>query len=195
MQQNIALVIVFCLGIVIVAAAIIRAVAITGKAYSDQAALAVWSVVESLMCAFVWLANWRCDPNDNPNSYYRWMPTAIPSYHIYQAKHQPVSLRLFRCYTKFLWPKSFCTWETPFRRGQLDWTFVTIAWSWTYETNLDYRTYAQDVWISGGEILPNNVLHSTSEEALRGDIKMVQEFVSSTLSYIFYYEDLTIVCS
>ena len=53
MQQKIGLVIVFCLGIVIVAAAIIRAVAITGKAYSDQAALAVWSVVESSIYTFV----------------------------------------------------------------------------------------------------------------------------------------------
>lgn len=52
MQQKIGLVIVFCLGIVIVAAAIIRAVAITGKAYSDQAALAVWSIVESSICTF-----------------------------------------------------------------------------------------------------------------------------------------------
>ena len=58
-----------------------------------------------------------------------------------------------------------------------------------YQNSLDYRTCAQDVCISGGHILPNNVLHSASGEALRGDIKrgdikMVQEFVSSTLLYI-----------
>lgn len=64
-----------------------------------------------------------------------------------------------------------------------------------YQNSLDYRTCAQDVCISGGHILPNNVLHSASEEALRGDIKMVQEFVSSTLLYIFYYGELTIACS
>ncbi|KAJ5531709.1 hypothetical protein N7527_005102 [Penicillium freii] len=57
MQQKIGLVIVFCLGIVIVTAAIIRAVAITGKAYSDQAALAVWSIIESSIFS-LWLL-WR----------------------------------------------------------------------------------------------------------------------------------------
>lgn len=64
-----------------------------------------------------------------------------------------------------------------------------------YQNSLDYRTCAQDVYISGGQIPPNNVLHSAEEEALRGDIKMVQEFVSSTLLYIFYCKDLITVCS
>jgi hypothetical protein len=64
-----------------------------------------------------------------------------------------------------------------------------------YQNNLDYRTCVQDVYISGGQILPNNVLRCASEEAVMGDIIMVQEFVSSALLYIFYYEELTTVCS
>ncbi|KAJ5124976.1 uncharacterized protein N7515_008801 [Penicillium bovifimosum] len=53
MQQKIGLAILFCLGFVVVAAAIVRAIEITGKAYSDQAALAVWSVVESSISIIV----------------------------------------------------------------------------------------------------------------------------------------------
>ncbi|KAJ5442523.1 hypothetical protein N7445_005530 [Penicillium cf. griseofulvum] len=49
-QQKVGLVIVFSFGLFIIAAAIVRAVEITGKAYSDQAALAIWSVAESSIC-------------------------------------------------------------------------------------------------------------------------------------------------
>lgn len=53
MQQKVGLVIFFCLGFLIIAAAIVRAFGITGKAYSDQAGLAVWSVAESSICTLV----------------------------------------------------------------------------------------------------------------------------------------------
>lgn len=49
-KQKVGLVIVFSLGFIIIAAAIVRAVEISGKAYSDQAALAVWSIAESSIC-------------------------------------------------------------------------------------------------------------------------------------------------
>ncbi|KAJ5780820.1 hypothetical protein N7457_005980 [Penicillium paradoxum] len=49
-RQKIGLAIVFSFGFMIIATAIVRAVEITGKAYSDQAALAVWSIVESSIC-------------------------------------------------------------------------------------------------------------------------------------------------
>lgn len=49
-QQKVGLVIVFCFGFLIIAVAIVRAVMITGRAYSDQAALAIWSIAESSIC-------------------------------------------------------------------------------------------------------------------------------------------------
>ncbi|KAK9561245.1 hypothetical protein ACP6JD_002241 [Aspergillus fumigatus] len=52
LHQKLGLATVFCLGFVIIAAAIIRAVAITGKAYSDQAALAIWGIAESSICMY-----------------------------------------------------------------------------------------------------------------------------------------------
>ncbi|GIJ87376.1 hypothetical protein Asppvi_006282 [Aspergillus pseudoviridinutans] len=53
LHQKLGLATVFCLGFIIIAAAIIRAVAITGKAYSDQAALAVWGIAESSISMIV----------------------------------------------------------------------------------------------------------------------------------------------
>jgi hypothetical protein len=52
LHQKLGLATVFCLGFIIIAAAIIRAVAITGKAYSDQAALAIWGIAESSICMY-----------------------------------------------------------------------------------------------------------------------------------------------
>ncbi|KAJ5496541.1 hypothetical protein N7463_008528 [Penicillium fimorum] len=46
-QQKIGLAVVFSFVFLIIGAAIVRAIEITGKAYSDQAALAVWSIAES----------------------------------------------------------------------------------------------------------------------------------------------------
>jgi hypothetical protein len=51
-KQKLGLALVFCLGFAIIAAAIIRAIEITGKTFSDQAALAVWGIVESSICKF-----------------------------------------------------------------------------------------------------------------------------------------------
>jgi hypothetical protein len=50
LKQKIGLALVFCLGIAIIGASVIRAVEITGKTFQDQAALAVWGLVESSIC-------------------------------------------------------------------------------------------------------------------------------------------------
>ncbi|OQD91498.1 hypothetical protein PENSOL_c052G06015 [Penicillium solitum] len=165
MQQKIGLVIVFCLGIVIVAAAIIRAVAITGKAYSDQAALAVWSIVESSISIIVgclppFRAIISTKPNTNQSPYGSSgaTPNSYDRNHSARGKHR----------------SDAASWsEPPLPLHDLG----------PYQNSLDYRTCAQDVYISGGQIPPNNVLHSAEEEALRGDIKMVQEFFIRALAY------------
>lgn len=46
-KQKIGLALVFCLGLAIITASATRAFEITGKAFEDQAALAVWGFVES----------------------------------------------------------------------------------------------------------------------------------------------------
>lgn len=189
MQQKIGLVIVFCLGIVIVAAAIIRAVAITGKAYSDQAALAVWSVVESSICMFF---------------------ASMYTFTIRSLKKIKIAI-VVGCLPPF---RAIISTKPGFNRSPYGSSGTTpnsydrnhsrgkhrsdtASWSepplplqdlGPYQTNLHYRTCAQDVHISGGQRAggSNNVLRIASEEALTGDIKMVQEFVSSTKLYIFY---------
>lgn len=51
-QQKIGLGVVFCVGFIIIATAIVRAIEITGRAYSDQVGLAIWSIAESSICTF-----------------------------------------------------------------------------------------------------------------------------------------------
>ncbi|KAF5858712.1 hypothetical protein ETB97_003880 [Aspergillus alliaceus] len=46
-HQKLGLAVVFCVGFIIIATAIVRAIEITGKSYSDQVGLAVWSIAES----------------------------------------------------------------------------------------------------------------------------------------------------
>ncbi|EAW09348.1 uncharacterized protein ACLA_035510 [Aspergillus clavatus NRRL 1] len=53
LRQKLGLATVFCLAFIIIAASIVRAVAITGKSYSDQAALSVWSIAESSISMIV----------------------------------------------------------------------------------------------------------------------------------------------
>ena len=52
-QQKIGLGVVFCVGFIIIAIAVVRAVQIIGKAYSDQVNLAIWSIAESSICASI----------------------------------------------------------------------------------------------------------------------------------------------
>ncbi|OQE44787.1 hypothetical protein PENCOP_c002G08387 [Penicillium coprophilum] len=52
LQQKIGLVVVFGFGFVIIGAAVVRAVEITGKAYSDQAALAIWTLIVGCLPPF-----------------------------------------------------------------------------------------------------------------------------------------------
>ncbi|KAL4866988.1 hypothetical protein BDV12DRAFT_198718 [Aspergillus spectabilis] len=52
-HQKVGLGIVFSLGAIIIAFAVVRAINITGRAYSDQAGLAVWSIAESSISVIV----------------------------------------------------------------------------------------------------------------------------------------------
>ncbi|KAJ5355965.1 hypothetical protein N7517_010574 [Penicillium concentricum] len=52
LQQKIGLAVVFGFGFVIIGAAIVRAIEITGKAYSDQAALAIWTIIVGCLPPF-----------------------------------------------------------------------------------------------------------------------------------------------
>ncbi|KAE8379182.1 hypothetical protein BDV26DRAFT_280461 [Aspergillus bertholletiae] len=54
--QKVGLGVVFCVGFIIISISIVRAVQITGKVYSDQVSLAVWSTTESSICTFIILA-------------------------------------------------------------------------------------------------------------------------------------------
>lgn len=60
-NQKIGLGIVFSLGAFIIAFAIVRAINITGRAYSDQAGLAVWSIAESSICMPLFPESSRAD--------------------------------------------------------------------------------------------------------------------------------------
>ena len=49
-HQKLGFGVVFSLGLIIIAAAIVRAVLISDKAYSDIAGVAIWSVAEASIC-------------------------------------------------------------------------------------------------------------------------------------------------
>lgn len=49
-RERLSLGVIFSLGIIIVAAAIVRAIQISGKAYTDMAGVAIWSIAESSIC-------------------------------------------------------------------------------------------------------------------------------------------------
>ncbi|KAJ5118463.1 hypothetical protein N7448_010170 [Penicillium atrosanguineum] len=160
-KQKVGLVIVFSLGFIIIAAAIVRAVEISGKAYSDQAALAVWSIAESSISVIV-----GCLPpfktlissksmgsynygssNFNPNSYNR-NASARPTKRSHVASWSDVELPL----------QDRSTYQNP-----------------------DIEIYEQnDVHITGGQVSgvmqPKNSQGSAEDYELKGDIKMVKEF-------------------
>lgn len=50
-RQKIGIGVIFCLGVFIIVAAIVRAIEISNKAYSDIVGVGVWSVAESSICA------------------------------------------------------------------------------------------------------------------------------------------------
>jgi hypothetical protein len=50
LHQKVGLGAVFSLGLIIIAFAVVRAINITGRSYSDQAGLAVWGIAESSIC-------------------------------------------------------------------------------------------------------------------------------------------------
>lgn len=53
LHQKAGLAVMFSFGLVIIAVAILRAVEVTGKTYTDPVALAAWSVGESSICTFL----------------------------------------------------------------------------------------------------------------------------------------------
>lgn len=50
LRQKIGLGVIFSLGLFVIAVAIVRAVKISTKAYSDIAAVAIWGIAESSIC-------------------------------------------------------------------------------------------------------------------------------------------------
>ena len=49
-RQRFGLVVVFCVGIIIIVVAIIRAIFITTKVFRDGVLLTIWSIIESTVC-------------------------------------------------------------------------------------------------------------------------------------------------
>ncbi|KAJ6111546.1 hypothetical protein N7523_007607 [Penicillium sp. IBT 18751x] len=161
-KQKVGLVIVFSLGFIIIAAAIVRAIEISGKAYSDQAALAVWSIAESSISVIV-----GCLPpfktlissktgtssytygssNFNPNSYNRNLSTRT---------------------TKRSHTTSWSDVELPLQ----DRSTFKLPGNEIYEQN--------DVHIIGGQaqtaMQPRNSQGSAEDDEFKGDITMVKEF-------------------
>ncbi|KAJ5566588.1 hypothetical protein N7535_008226 [Penicillium sp. DV-2018c] len=160
MQQKIGLVILFCLGFVIVAAAIVRAVEITGKAYTDQVALAVWSVVESSISVVVGcLPPFRAIISNKSNA----IISPYGSSGIKPSSHdRNVSLRGNRHSDLVSWSEAPLPLQDRERPHQ----------------SLGHGMGTRDVHISGGRKsgISNNSQSRESVEELRGDIRMVQEF-------------------
>ncbi|KAJ5463717.1 hypothetical protein N7475_008661 [Penicillium sp. IBT 31633x] len=145
MQQKVGLVIFFCLGFLIIAAAIVRAFGITGKAYSDQAGLAVWSVAESSISIIVGclppfraIISTKSNTTQSPDGSADIPPSSYD--HIPSVGGKTRS------------DAASCS-QAPLPLQDLG----------PYTDNLDYGIHARDV---------------ASQEELRGDIKMIQEFVS-----------------
>ena len=51
-RQRFGLVVVFCVGIIIIVVAIVRAVFITTKVFKDGVLLTIWSIIESTVCTY-----------------------------------------------------------------------------------------------------------------------------------------------
>ncbi|KNG81232.1 hypothetical protein ANOM_009221 [Aspergillus nomiae NRRL 13137] len=160
-QQKIGLGVVFCVGFIIIAIAVVRAVQITGKAYSDQVNLAIWSIAESSISVIV-----GCLPpfksfisrNSSTNQY----PYGSSGYAVNHYDRSATSARKKRSLITSLS-------EVPLPLHDMK----------PYR-DLGYESHRQNVHITGGvdgQDNPGNTSwFKTSDDEPRGEIRMVKEF-------------------
>ncbi|KAJ5690207.1 hypothetical protein N7462_004599 [Penicillium macrosclerotiorum] len=160
-QQKIGLVVVFLLSFIVIAAAIVRAVEITGKAYSDQAALAVWGIAESSISMIV-----GCLPPFK--SLISSKSTA--SQYAYGSSN----------FNANSYDRSAST-RAKKKTATASWSEVALPLQdrRAYQ-NLENDIYERNVHISGGQNMgasqPKNTRGPGSDDELSGDINMVKEF-------------------
>ncbi|KAF4235725.1 hypothetical protein CNMCM8980_003219 [Aspergillus fumigatiaffinis] len=174
LHQKLGLATVFCLGFIIIAAAIIRAVAITGKAYSDQAALAIWGIAESSISMIVgclppfksFITSKSSSANYNYNYNYNSSERA--------ANHYNRSGSSARIKKRSITTTSWSGLPIPLQERNLN----------AYQ-NLEYETQGKhDVHIAGGvnvrAVPPPEIsrLSLSEDDSGHGEIRMVKEFVS-----------------
>ncbi|KAH3371389.1 hypothetical protein KXW99_000318 [Aspergillus fumigatus] len=172
LYQKLGLATVFCLGFVIIAAAIIRAVAITGKAYSDQAALAIWGIAESSISMIVgclppfksFITSGSSSANYNYNYNYNSSQRA--------ANHYNRSASSARIKKRSITTTSWSGLPIPLQERNLN----------AYQ-NLEYESQGKhDVHIAGGvntRAAPPpepSRLSLSEDDAGHGEIRMVKEF-------------------
>ncbi|KAF4265764.1 hypothetical protein KXW28_001476 [Aspergillus fumigatus] len=172
LHQKLGLATVFCLGFVIIAAAIIRAVAITGKAYSDQAALAIWGIAESSISMIVgclppfksFITSGSSSANYNYNYNYNSSQRA--------ANHYNRSASSARIKKRSITTTSWSGLPIPLQERNLN----------AYQ-NLEYESQGKhDVHIAGGvntRAAPPpepSRLSLSEDDAGHGEIRMVKEF-------------------
>ncbi|GAB1195991.1 hypothetical protein APSETT444_005256 [Aspergillus pseudonomiae] len=160
-QQKIGLGVVFCVGFIIIAIAVVRAVQIIGKAYSDQVNLAIWSIAESSISVIV-----GCLPpfksfisrTSSTNQY----PYGSSGY---AANHYDRSATSARKKRSLITSLS----EVPLPLHDMK----------PYR-DLGYESHRQNVHITGGvdgQDNPGNTSwFKTSDDEPRGEIRMVKEF-------------------
>ncbi|EAW21803.1 uncharacterized protein NFIA_069740 [Aspergillus fischeri NRRL 181] len=172
LHQKLGLATVFCLGFIIIAAAIIRAVAITGKAYSDQAALAIWGIAESSISMIVgclppfksFITSRSSSANYNYNYNYNSSERA--------ANHYNRSGSSARIKKRSITTTSWSGLPIPLQERNLN----------AYQ-NLEYETQGKhDVHIAGGvnvRAVPppeTSRLSLSEDDSGHGEIRMVKEF-------------------
>ncbi|KAE8415081.1 hypothetical protein BDV36DRAFT_311240 [Aspergillus pseudocaelatus] len=180
-QQKIGLGVVFCVGFIIIATAIVRAIEITGRAYSDQVGLAIWSIAESSISVIV-----GCLPpfksfisrNSSTNQY----PYGSSGY---------TGNRYDRSATSARKKRSLIT-------TSLSEVPLPLEDMKSYR-DLGYDSHRQNVHITGGvdgqDNLGNTSWFKMSDDEPRGEIRMVKEFVSlDPFSFLLVVHLLTDVC-
>ncbi|KAH8423752.1 uncharacterized protein LDX57_001508 [Aspergillus melleus] len=162
-RQKLGFGVVFSLGLIIIAAAIVRAVLISGKAYSDIAGVAIWSVTESSISIIV---------------------GCLPPFKIFVSSDSGSSVRYTSRYSrsggskrKSLRPSSWSDVPLP----------LPLQERQVYR-NLDYELHARDTNITGGKQAQlegkevSESRGSVSDDDRPGEIRMVKEFSLVTTS-------------
>lgn len=186
-RQKIGLIIVFSLSFLVIAGAIIRAIEIVGKAYSDQAALAVWGIAESTICkSFTSLLRKLGEGGQKQrygtNKRSAMVVGCLPPFKSLIVSKSNASQYAYRPST--FNSNSYATPSLPKRKSAIAaWREddVPLQDRRTYQ-NLDGDLYEQDVHISASRdegIFRSKGSHVVvSEDEFGGNIKMVKEFVS-----------------